>query len=109
VTNDTAKILDTDGGGFDNDTEFYLGVGPMQCIPESCARNGPDGDGYNYPIRQQRHDAALPSANILCSHGPDLSAEQDWLDAIYSYNYSNDYASRVARAANSYAIGQPAN
>ncbi|APT95430.1 lytic transglycosylase domain-containing protein [Corynebacterium stationis] len=108
-TNNTAKILDTDGGEFDNDTEFDRAVGPMQFIPESWARHGRDADGDNYPNPQQIDDAALSAANLLCSHGRDLSAEQDWLDAIYSYNYSNDYVSRVARAANSYAIGQPAN
>ena len=108
-TNNTAKILDTDGGEFDNDTEFDRAVGPMQFIPESWARHGRDADGDNYPNPQQIDDAALSAANLLCSHGRDLSAEQDWLDAIYSYNYSNDYVSRVARAANFYAIGQPAN
>ena len=108
-TNNTAKILDTDGGEFDNDTEFDRAVGPMQFIPESWARHGRDADGDNYPNPQQIDDAALSAANLLCSHGRDLSTEQDWLDAIYSYNYSNDYVSRVARAANSYAIGQPAN
>lgn len=107
-TNGTAKIMDTDGGEFDNDTEFDRAVGPMQFIPESWARYGRDADGDNYPNPQQIDDAALTAANLLCSHGRDLATEQDWLDAIYSYNYSKDYVSRVARAANSYAIGQPA-
>ena len=108
-SNNTAKIPDTDGGEFDNDTEFDRAVGPMQFIPESWARHGRDADGDDYPNPQQIDDAALASAHLLCSHGRDLGTEQDWLDAIYSYNYSQDYVSRVARAANSYAIGQPAS
>jgi membrane-bound lytic murein transglycosylase B len=108
-SNNTAEIRDTDGGEFDNDTEFDRAVGPMQFIPESWARYGRDADGDNYPNPQQIDDAALSSANLLCSNGRDLSTEQDWLEAIYAYNYSQDYVSRVASAANSYAIGQPAS
>ena len=108
-TNETAEIRDTDGGEFDNDTEFDRAVGPMQFIPESWARYGRDADGNGYADPQQIDDAALSSANLLCSNGHDLSQEQDWLDAIYSYNFSQDYVSRVANAANSYGIGQAAN
>ena len=35
-----AHVTDTDGGEYDNDTEFDRAVGPMQFIPESWARYG---------------------------------------------------------------------
>lgn len=107
-SNNTAEIRDTDDGEFDNDTEFDRAVGPMQFIPESWHRYGLDANGDDYADPQQIDDASLGAAKLLCSSDRDLNTEQGWLDAIYSYNYSQDYVSRVANAANSYAIGQPA-
>ncbi|QPK79865.1 hypothetical protein G7Y31_03990 [Corynebacterium lizhenjunii] len=100
-TNGTARIADTDGGVLDGDAEFDRAMGPMQFIPTSWERYGA-GNPQNIA------DAAVAAANLLCSGGRDMSTEEGWLEAIYSYNHSRDYVSRVARAANSYALEQPA-
>ncbi|MDY3126788.1 MAG: lytic murein transglycosylase [Corynebacterium sp.] len=106
--NNTAVIADTDGGKWDGDVEFDRAMGPMQFIPDSWRRYGRDANGDGEISPQQIDDAALSAANLLCANGRDLSTEQGWVEAIYSYNFSSDYVSRVARAANSYALEQPA-
>lgn len=107
-TNGTARIEDTDNGEFDGDSELDRAVGPMQFIPASWGRFGLDANGDGKANPHQIDDAALSAANLLCSGGRDLNDEQQWMQAIYAYNRSTDYLRKVARAANSYAIGQPA-
>ena len=107
-TNNTALITDTDGGAIDGDAEHDRAVGPLQFIPESWERFGSDANGDGHADPRQIDDAAAGSAALLCSGGRDLNDPQDWMDAIFAYNYSRDYLNRVAGAANAYAIGQPA-
>lgn len=107
-TNNTARTPDTDNGELDGDSELDRAMGPMQFIPESWRRFGLDANGDGQADPQQIDDAALSAANLLCDRGRDLSVEDDWMRAIYSYNLSEDYVRRVARAANSYALEQPA-
>lgn len=107
-----ALIKDTDGGAYDHDTEFDRAVGPMQFIPESWQRYGRDANGDGVADPQQIDDAALGAANLLCNSGGamrDLSTEEGWRSAIYSYNHSNDYVARVRDAAANYALNQPAH
>lgn len=107
-----AHVPDTDGGAYDNDPEYDRAVGPMQFIPESWARFGRDADGDGVANPQQIDDAALGAANLLCNSGTqmrDLSTEEGWLEAIYSYNHSSDYVARVRDAAANYAVSQPAH
>lgn len=107
-TNGTAEIPDTDNGEIDGDAEHDRAVGPMQFIPSSWRINGNDANGDGIADPKQIDDAALGAAKLLCSDGRDLSTEQGWMAAILAYNASNDYVRRVANAANSYAVGQPA-
>lgn len=102
-----ARVNDTDNGVHDNDAEFDRAVGPMQFIPESWARYGRDANGDGVAEPQQIDDAALGAANLLCSGGRDLTTEEGWRDAIFSYNHSNDYVARVRDAAANYALNQP--
>ena len=106
--NGTQRIEDTDDGVFDEDTEFDRAVGPLQFISASWDQFGLDANGDGVADPHQIDDAALSSAKLLCSGERDLSDEDDWADAIFAYNHSSDYLQRVAGAANSYAIGQPA-
>ncbi len=108
-TNNTVRIEDTDGGLLDGDTEFDRAVGPLQFIPSTWEHFGLDADGDGVADPQQIDDAALSAANLLCDNDRDLAVEEDWLEAIYAYNNSRDYVTRVAKAANSYAVPQPAN
>lgn len=104
-----ARIDDTDGGEYDNDTTFDRAVGPMQFIPESWHRFGRDANGDGYPDPQQIDDAALSAANLLCADDRDLSVPEQWQSAILGYNRSNDYVIRVRDAAANYALNQPAH
>ncbi|WP_347307373.1 lytic murein transglycosylase [Corynebacterium sp. SA-MJD20WY100] len=108
-TNNTVRIEDTDGGRLDGDTEFDRAVGPLQFIPSTWEHFGLDADGDGVADPQQIDDAALSAAKLLCDNDRDLAVEEDWLEAIYAYNNSRDYVTRVAKAANSYAVPQPAN
>ncbi|WJY89385.1 hypothetical protein CCONF_04175 [Corynebacterium confusum] len=107
-TNNTAEIPDTDNGEFDGDTEYDRAVGPMQFIPESWKRVGVDANGDGHPDPNQIDDAAAGAAKLLCLDGRDLSHEQGWVDGVFAYNQSGEYVRKVAAAANSYAVGQPA-
>lgn len=106
--NGTVEIPDTDGGVIDGDAEHDRAVGPLQFIPESWARFGSDANGDGQADPNQIDDAAAGAAALLCADGRDLSNAQDWVRAVRSYNNSGEYVRRVADAANSYAIGQPA-
>lgn len=106
--NGTAEIPDTDGGAVDGDSTHDRAVGPLQFIPESWRRHGSDANGDGQADPNQIDDAAIGAASLLCANGRDLDDERDWMNAVYAYNYSQDYLRRVAAAANSYAIGQPA-
>lgn len=107
-TNNTAVIEDTDGGRFDNDTEFDRAVGPMQFIPESWGRYGLDADGDGEANPHQIDDAALGAAHHLCDVGHDLSTPEGWSSAVLDYNQSNQYLVDVRDAAAAYALGQHA-
>lgn len=106
--NGTARVADTDDGAYDGDPELDRAMGPMQFIPESWKRYGLDANGDGKADPQQIDDAALSSAKLLCAFNRNLADGEAWVQAIFSYNQSEDYMRRVANAANSYAIGQPA-
>lgn len=106
--NGTAEIPDTDGGAVDGDAEHDRAVGPLQFIPETWKRFGSDANGDGVADPNQIDDAAVGAAALLCADGRDMTDPQDWVAAVMSYNASDEYVRRVAAAANSYAIGQPA-
>jgi membrane-bound lytic murein transglycosylase B len=96
-------IPDTDGGALDGDAVWDRAVGPMQFIPSTWAEWGTDGSGDGVADPQNIDDAALSAARYLCGAGADLSVSQNWLDAIWSYNGTTEYVSRVSEMATSYA------
>ena len=106
--NNTTHVPDSDGGVFDGDTEFDRAVGPMQFIPSSWEHFGRDANGDGVADPNQIDDAALGAAALLCFGDRDLSTPEGWRSAILNYNQSEDYLRKVAAAANSYAIEQPA-
>ncbi|MGX1887477.1 lytic transglycosylase domain-containing protein [Streptomyces sp. NPDC055287] len=86
-----ARIRDTDGGAYDNDTSYDHAVGPMQFIPSTWARWGADGNGDGSMNPHNVYDAALAAGRYLCAAGRDLSRPQDLNRAILSYNRSREY------------------
>lgn len=107
-TNDTTLVPDSDGGAIDGDAEFDRAVGPMQFIASSWDHLGRDANGDGVADPNNIDDAALGAAALLCFGDRDLSTPEGWRSAILNYNQSEDYLRKVAGAANSYAIEQPA-
>ncbi|MCF3181050.1 lytic transglycosylase domain-containing protein [Streptomyces polychromogenes] len=93
--NGFAKVLDTDKGEFDGDTEFDRAFGPLQFIPSTWATWKADGNGDGKRDANNIYDAALGAGLYLCSGGKDLSNPADLDKAILSYNQSREYVNSV--------------
>lgn len=100
--NGTMAIPDTDAGALDGDTEWDRAVGPMQFIPSTWELWGASAGGGD-PDPHNIDDAALSAARYLCTDGRDLTAQDDWREAVLSYNRSGAYVRDVLAAANRYA------
>lgn len=107
----TTAIHDSDGGRWDDDTEYDRAVGPMQFIPTSWELYGRQaagsrevderglGDPHNV------RDAALAAAVHLCGFTPvDLSEPTQLRAAVLRYNQSGRYADEVLRWAERYEL-----
>ncbi|WP_304451904.1 lytic transglycosylase domain-containing protein [Nocardiopsis sp. YSL2] len=101
-TNNTRAIPDTDGGRYDDDTEWDRAVGPMQFIPGTWELWGTSLDGGD-PDPHSIDDAALAAGRYLCGGGRDLTSAQDWESAILAYNSSRTYLGDVLAYAHAYA------
>lgn len=98
-----ARIPDTDGGTLDGDARWDRAVGPMQFIPSTWRTAGRDGNGDGVADPLNIDDAALSAAEYLCSGGRNLRTGLGWTDAVFSYNHSGEYVSRIREQANAYA------
>ncbi|MEU9036169.1 lytic transglycosylase domain-containing protein [Streptomyces sp. NPDC048352] len=93
--NGFAKILDTDKGEWDGDTEYDRAFGPLQFIPSTWATWKADGNGDGKRDANNIYDAALGAGLYLCSGGKDLSLPADLDKAILGYNSSREYVNSV--------------
>ncbi|WP_231950800.1 lytic transglycosylase domain-containing protein [Allokutzneria albata] len=100
-----AAITDTDGGRLDGDPVWDRAVGPMQFIPGTWARYGVDGNGDGIADPHNIHDAALSAGRYLCSGGLDLREPEQLVTAVFRYNHSNAYVSKVLGLAVGYSLG----
>jgi membrane-bound lytic murein transglycosylase B len=96
-------ISDTDGGAVDGDSVWDRAVGPLQFIPTSWKTWGADANGDGIADPQNIDDAALGTANYLCSISGDLSESQNWIDSVWAYNGVDSYVRSVAATATLYA------
>ena len=92
--NETAVIVDSDGGAMDGDIVWDRAVGPMQFIPSTWRAFGRDGNGDGVADPQNVFDAALAAADYLCARGPIDTAEGE-VGAILRYNASMTYVRAV--------------
>lgn len=100
-----AKIVDSDGGEYDNDARFDRAIGPMQFIPTSWSSVAVDADGDGVRNPQDIDDAALGAAVYLCSGDDDLSTEAGQRAAVFRYNHSQEYVDTVLAIAEAYRNG----
>jgi hypothetical protein len=98
-----AAIADTDDGALDGDALWDRAVGPMQFIPSTWKLAGRDANGDGVADPHNIDDAALSAAGYLCAGGRDLTTDQGWTDAIWSYNQSEAYLDQVGGKAVEYA------
>jgi membrane-bound lytic murein transglycosylase B len=101
----TARILDTDGGAYDNDAVFDRAVGPMQFIPSTWSVAGVDADQDGVKNPQDIDDAATATGVYLCAGSDDLSTDAGRRAAVYRYNHSTEYVNLVLSLAAAYAGG----
>ena len=99
----TARVLDSDGGRLDGDSQWDRAVGPMQFLPSTWRQWGHDGSGDGLADPDQIDDAALSAAHYLCAAGGALNTASGWTRAIWAYNHSEDYVAQVRRIADQYA------
>jgi membrane-bound lytic murein transglycosylase B len=102
----TARILDTDGGAYDNDAVYDRAVGPMQFIPGTWSVAGVDADQDGRKDPQDIDDAATASAVYLCAGSDDLSTDAGRRAAVYRYNHSDEYVELVLSIASTYSGGE---
>ncbi|MCP3805228.1 lytic transglycosylase domain-containing protein [Allokutzneria sp. A3M-2-11 16] len=100
-----AAIADTDGGRLDGDPVWDRAVGPMQFIPGTWARYGVDGNSDGVVDPHNIYDAALSAGRYLCSGGLDLREPDQLVTAVFRYNHSNAYVSKVLGLAVGYSLG----
>jgi membrane-bound lytic murein transglycosylase B len=101
----TSRIVDTDAGSYDGDTQFDRAVGPMQFIPSTWSTVGVDADGDGRRDPQDIDDAALAAAVYLCAGTDDLSTPTGRSKAVYRYNHSVSYVATVLAVLQSYLAG----
>lgn len=101
----TARITDTDGGAYDEDTVYDRAVGPMQFIPGTWNIVGVDADGDGQKNPQDIDDAALATGVYLCAGTQDLATTPGQRAAVFSYNHSDRYVDLVLAIMNAYLDG----
>jgi cell wall-associated NlpC family hydrolase len=96
VGGNRTAIHDTDGGKWDGDTSYDRAVGAWQFIPSSWQIYGRDGNGDGIADPHNVYDNALGAVVHLCGSGTKNLADREQLRAaIYGYNHSQTYVSKV--------------
>jgi membrane-bound lytic murein transglycosylase B len=106
-TSGTLRIIDSDEGGMDGDSNADRAMGPMQFIPETWRLYGVDANNDGIVSVDNIDDAALSAAGYLCWRGKNLATPRGWVTALRAYNNSDAYARAVRDWATAYAAGHP--
>jgi len=104
-----SHIPDSDGGTIDGDAEFDRAVGPMQLIPQTWRNWHADGNKDGVEDPQNIDDAVVATSNYLCRASGDMVSQAGWRAGVLAYNGSDEYAQRVADAANRYSAAAAKN
>lgn len=76
-------------------------TGPMQFLPATFSHYALDGDGDGVKNIDDVNDAVFTAANYLRAGGADKG---DYTDALYHYNHSSAYVSKVLSLARSLGL-----
>lgn len=90
--------VETRQSGDTTRTSYAGATGPMQFIPSTFVAYAVDGDGDGIASIYDVHDAIFSAANILAKNG---GARGNIVGALYNYNHSYSYVSRVLSVAKS--------
>ncbi|MFC6045832.1 lytic transglycosylase domain-containing protein [Nocardioides hankookensis] len=105
---DLAAVSDTDAGLYDGDARWDRAIGPMQFLPSTWTEVGVDADGDGVRSADDLDDAALGAAVYLCAGGEHLDTPTGAWAAIFRYNHSSAYVTRVLQVAHTYEQGRAA-
>ena len=94
-----ALITDTDGGRLDGDSVYDRAVGPMQFIPQTWNRYDVDANLDEDSDPNNIYDAALASAQYLCTAAGSMATVDGQARAFFAYNHDVEYSKNVATAA----------
>jgi len=94
------------GHGRDNGPSSAGALGPMQFMPATWKAYGVDGDGDGRADIMNPYDAVPAAANYLCATGAGQGGDR-LAKAIWHYNHSWSYVSKVLSLANAYAAAYP--
>ncbi|GAA3386471.1 C40 family peptidase [Streptomyces racemochromogenes] len=98
----TTAIRDTDGGRWDNDSEYERAVGPFQFLPETFRAYGKDSNKDGQISPHNADDAAAAAAVYLCGNGRNLTDREQLRAAIHTYNLSWAYVDDVMSGIDRY-------
>src|SRR5699024_9370773 len=93
VLDGSEEVMDvhyTDQGEYDDDDDWDRAVGPMQFLTETWESYAVDGNQDGQTDPQQIDDAVLTAGTYLCETADDFSDDEQWLQAVTTYNQSTD-------------------
>jgi len=93
--------IETGQSGSTNRTSYAGAVGPMQFLPATFSHYARDGNGDGIKSIDDVNDAVFSAANYLRAGGADHG---DYTDALYHYNHSSAYVSKVLGIARSLGL-----
>ncbi|MEU4607583.1 bifunctional lytic transglycosylase/C40 family peptidase [Kribbella sp. NPDC023972] len=101
-------VNDTDQGVWDRDTNFDRAVGVLQFIPSSWRVYGRDGNNDSIKDPHNVFDNAAGAVVHLCGTGDkDFSTPETLRQALYGYNQSWSYVSKVTEAIATFDVSAP--
>jgi cell wall-associated NlpC family hydrolase len=100
----TTPVHDTDAGRLDGNTRYDRAISLLQLLPATWTAYARDANGDRRADPGNAYDAAAAAAAYLCSGQPgaDLTDPAQARAAVYRYNGSADYVTRVLAAADRY-------
>ncbi|MFD7161329.1 NlpC/P60 family protein [Kribbella sp. NPDC059898] len=106
----TTPVYDTDQGVWDHDSRYDHAVGVLQFIPSSFRAYSRDGNNDSIKDPHNVFDNAASAVVHLCgTTAKDFSTPEALRQALYGYNRSWSYVSKVTEAISAFDVAAPAD